>query len=146
MEMYSASFSLSLTLPYVINNPFPSDVHWVWHCHMLCPSLYAADLEASVLGRAIDHNPRDAATLEDLRRKTERRWEEAFPEEPFDFQPPTQEVFNSDFKYDILAAALRQMEFFYQVEIKLSGKKMKCFHSVLFTGVPAPLQDGLLPH
>ncbi|XP_059096680.1 uncharacterized protein LOC131891171 [Tigriopus californicus] len=101
----------------------PLDVHWVWHCHMLCPTKYKTDLERTQLGRFIHHQPLDSITLQTLRNHTQKLWERQFPKEPFDFlsvdplKVPEGVPFETNFSYDILAAALRQRSFFYQVSL-----------------------------
>ena len=42
-------------VPYILNFTLLSDVHWVWHVHMLAPQTYRQDLQRSVLGRPINH-------------------------------------------------------------------------------------------
>lgn len=51
------------------------DVHWVWHCHILSPTAYYADLtQHSDLGRALDHRPRALEEWNELRDKTRPEW------------------------------------------------------------------------
>ena len=101
----------------------PMDVHFVWHCHMLSPLHYHADLEESQLGRAIDHRPSKSSELEKKREKTRPIWMEMFPHEPFD--PPPHDGLPKlaedeapAFAYDIERAAERQKVFYYQVSDK----------------------------
>ena len=42
-------------IPKTLNFTFISDVHWVWHVHMLAPQTYRNDLQRSILGRPINH-------------------------------------------------------------------------------------------
>ena len=113
------------------------DVHWVWHCHMLSPTKYIADLTHSPLGRPINHEPRSQPLLESLRTHTQKLWTEHFPQEPFEIHDrihPNLEHPTSDeskvtgegeekddklfkFSYDVVAAAERQMVFYYQVSL-----------------------------
>ncbi len=103
----------------------PLDVHVAWHCHMLCPTLYAKDLRlSSTLGRMARHRNRPQEEWDKMRERCKGAWEETFPEEPF--QPPwmTQEGdtipetdFESAFEYDLVAAAERQSSFYYQVSL-----------------------------
>eukprot|EP00095_Tigriopus_kingsejongensis_P000673 maker-scaffold340_size202118-snap-gene-0.21 protein:Tk00673 transcript:maker-scaffold340_size202118-snap-gene-0.21-mRNA-1 annotation:"hypothetical protein LOTGIDRAFT_153725" len=102
----------------------PLDVHWVWHCHMLCPTKYKTDLEASSLGRFINHMPMDMESLQNLRMSTQKQWERLFPDEPFDVPNLDSmklnngpDAFQSNFVYDILLAAQRQKAFYYQVSL-----------------------------
>ena len=112
----------------------PLDVHFIWHCHMLAPLNYFADLQDSELGRAINHRPSGMAQLEKKREKTRPLWTAMFPDEPFDvpMHPdgpdgpdadgdshsrslPLRRNQVSEFGYDLAAAAARQKVFYYQV-------------------------------
>ncbi len=105
-----------------VNIFFSLDIHWVWHCHMLCPTLYHKDLAASSLGRPINHRPRDLAKLKELREITGREWARLYPEEPFDhkqleYVKMTSEQLETKFEYDIAEAVSRQRMFYYQVSL-----------------------------
>ncbi len=97
------------------------DVHWAWHCHMLCPTTYWSDLLSRPTG-PLDHSNRSKEDWDAMRQACRTHWERLYPEEPFD--PPwitgqdvlSQKVeFNSGFEYDIVAASQRQKSFYYQV-------------------------------
>ena len=47
----------------------PLDVHWVWHCHMLAPYCYDADVRRLV-GCVVDHRLLPAADLDKARQRT----------------------------------------------------------------------------
>ena len=86
---------------------------------MLSPGHYGHDLSQSILNRIIDHQPKDLL-CEDAKHKRMRsriKWEELYPEVPFDLDLNTicEENFSSSFSYDIITASSRQQSFFYQV-------------------------------
>ena len=102
-----------------------SDVHWVWHVHMLAPTTYKKDLER-LYGRMLNHNP--GIWVKDPS-KTKKLWNEMWPNEPFERKPEVNydltehKSHQSQFQYDILSAVQRQKLFFYQKlkECWLSG-------------------------
>ena len=105
----------------------PTDVHWVWHAHMLSPNDYRNDC-LKVFGRVVDHR---LATLEETAQKQEKTkvlWNEMFPTEAFELPKDRDEILErynnfSDWKdesqleYDIIGSAMRQMSFHYQVSL-----------------------------
>lgn len=120
----------------------PLDVEWVWMCHMLAPQIYAID-SAAVWnahapfedGYVVDHAILGERARQDGLVRAESRWRLHFPDEPFnilaeiDAAPLTADTASSRtrtadaarprsrIKYDIIAAAERQMAFHYQVAI-----------------------------
>jgi len=100
------------------------DVHWVWHCHMLSPYNYEADVK-SLVGCVIDHRLMSRTGLEEARKKTRSLWTAAYPQEPFDADLSSATNSNSDAdttgdysprsSYDLEAAIERQSKFYYQV-------------------------------
>ena len=101
----------------------PVDVKWIWYCHMLSPRTYVSDCKAAV-GKVIDHSlltRDDTATA-----KSETVWNEMYREslEPFNWNFEYNETqmkefseFQSKLSYDLVAAALRQKDFYYQVSL-----------------------------
>ena len=111
----------------------PLDVHWVWHVHMLAPLSYSRDLQATSLGRIINHRPLQplGSQATDMRRKTKEKWLELFPGEPFDIQTAAgQTEFTSSFTYDILQASSRQRVFYYQVVLTHQCESLYCILGV----------------
>ena len=116
----------------------PIDIHWAWHCHMLAPVSYAADCKKMV-GRVLNHALRNLSQLVDLRENTKKHWQVAYPGVPFDvdLNTPDPEPLEADtsgseagasststasssaskISYNIVAAALRQGAFYYQVSL-----------------------------
>ena len=102
----------------------PLDVHWVWHCHMLAPYSYEADV-SRVVGSVIDHRLTSTTDLETARKKTRSLWTAAYPHEPFDIDLSstasgdngvgTATDYKSQCAYDLEAAIERQSKFYYQV-------------------------------
>ncbi len=99
----------------------PIDIHWIWHTHMLSPQKYARDCEELFLGKVFHH--KFSGNLAAGRKAAKSVWMDVNPEEPFDLDYETAHVryaeavadFESPFEYNILEAALRQKEFYYQV-------------------------------
>jgi len=100
------------------------DVHWVWHCHMLAPYSYEADVRRLV-GCTVDHRLMSTGDLEKARQKARSLWTVAYPHEPFDVDL-TSTVDDDDAadgtanytprcSYDLAAAIQRQSKFHYQV-------------------------------
>ena len=90
-----------------------SDVHWVWHVHMLSPVSYKRDLER-VFGRVLNHSPKSKG-LDDL---THAMWNKMWPDEPFEPNESSLDTtYKSQFDYDIISAVQRQRLFFYQVSL-----------------------------
>ena len=133
------------------------DVHFVWHCHMLSPLHYHADLEKSPLARAIDHIPSCPSELEEKRERTRLLWMSMFPHEPFDPAPPhahggptppkVAEDETPAFTYDIEKAAARQKVFYYQVSpgIITCGHPPLISFKVPFIGFSATLPEEIVP-
>ncbi len=119
----------------------PPDVHWVWHVHMLSPVAYALDCK-QMAGRTLGHRARPQAQLAELRAKTEKAWNAHFEGKvPYNVDAVMEEEaatkaamgaaatkeeakegaegedFPSKIKYNIVAAALRQGSFYYQVSL-----------------------------
>ena len=98
------------------------DVHWVWHCHMLAPFSYAADVKRLV-GIMVDHRLLSQADLKKARQKTRSLWTVAYPHEPFDVDLSsttsddceTTADYTPQCGYDVAAAIQRQSKFHYQV-------------------------------
>lgn len=118
----------------------PLDVHWVWHCHMLCPHRYTEDCVrilaahgAPLKGDTIfEHAVLTASACRSARAAAQPKWEAMFPAEPFDVTdrlraasmidtettPPARAASKkSHIMYNIAASAERQMTFHYQVAV-----------------------------
>ena len=99
-----------------------TDIHWVWHVHMLAPVTYKSDLER-LFTRRINHRPQEWLVLRERRDYTRKLWNELWPEEPFDPSPDVEEIeericdYQPGFDYDIATAVQRQRLFFYQVSL-----------------------------
>merc|ERR1719295_574880 len=108
----------------------PLDVHWVWHVHMLAPRAYARDIKAATVStstRLFNYKPQSVIALKAKRDATADLWNSRYPHEPF--WPPNKSDYEdessssagrnhvSKFSYDIVAAALRQKLFYYQVSL-----------------------------
>lgn len=113
-------------LPLVAEHPkeclsAPMDIEWVWHCHMLSPSAYEKDCQATI-GVTANHTILRPDDFQVTRNRAHAYWSEKYPE-PFymDYNASYNEDvvsnFNSRITYDILAAAERQKSFCYQVSL-----------------------------
>ena len=102
----------------------PLDVAWIWSCHMLSPKDYIKDCMKN-FGMVIDHSYQNEEEILKRQEETKNIWETMF-ESSFDYLSLNRSSigdetifdetnFNSKFSYDILAAAMRQKSFFYQV-------------------------------
>lgn len=98
----------------------PLDIEWIWHCHMLSPIAYAEDC-TTLVGKLINHALFSEQTRQNYFQKGKDAWQKMYPNQPFEILPGPNEEFKSDFEskisYDIIAAALRQKVFFYQVSL-----------------------------
>ena len=116
-------------LPLAIKYPnkcltAPLDIEWVWHTHMLCPKSYETDCEA-VVGGTVNHTLRKRNKFVEEQKASQKLWSEVYSgdHEPFaiDFDVPYDvdavDNFKSKITYDIVAAAQRQMVFYYQVSL-----------------------------
>ncbi|KAK3600650.1 hypothetical protein CHS0354_031563 [Potamilus streckersoni] len=114
-------------LPLAAENPnetlvAPLDIHWVWHCHMLCPKTYVKDC-MNIVGVVVDH-----AFVEDRSKALQRSqslWYPKYQERhesfeldlhtlPTQLKPITKK---SRLSYNIKQAASRQGAFYYQVSL-----------------------------
>jgi hypothetical protein len=103
----------------------PIDIHWIWHVHMLSPSAYHKDCFKASFSRMFNHKLDTLEEMSKKREKTKILWQQCYPKDPFDLPDENsfcsiyqhilevQEV--SAFGYDVIAAALRQRSFVYQV-------------------------------
>ncbi|GFR81235.1 glycine-rich domain-containing protein 2 [Elysia marginata] len=100
--------------------PAPLDVEWVWHCHMLAPTAYAADCQ-TLFGKLIDHHVIDRAKRKELLKDSERLWRAEYADVPFSVSqtetPWSDCEFNSALSYDLASAVSRQRMFYYQVSL-----------------------------
>lgn len=120
----------------------PLDIHWVWHVHMLAPVAYSADC-LRVMNRVAGHRLMTMAMLEKQRERTRDLWQKQYPDVPFDVtkesisrpKPPEKASSSlevdgasggcaaekgggrSQIRYNIVAAAVRQGVFYYQVSL-----------------------------
>ncbi|CAE7042011.1 GRDP1 [Symbiodinium sp. CCMP2456] len=106
----------------------PLDVEWVWHCHMLCPKAYREDaMNITGLSEPPDHElmPRTGKEFTSAQSLTSKLWEKAGGGN-YDItaalqNAPLQANYEGNAscksKYDIVAAAERQMAFYYQVAV-----------------------------
>ena len=115
---------LPLTIDYIDTVIVPPlDVYWVWHCHMLAPIEYDKDCNRLV-GTVIDHRFLTESQYESKLQYTQTIWENKYPDEPFemdldkdDFDNPAGSDYRPKSRYNVLAAAARQQEFYYQVSL-----------------------------
>ena len=102
--------------------PAPLDIEWVWHCHMLAPNAYQHDC-MQIVGKIIDHKLYSEKDRSKKLATSRQIWEAAYPKEPFDLDLKNfrgrEEASGRSTKitYDIVASALRQKEFYYQVSL-----------------------------
>ena len=95
----------------------PLDVHWIWHCHMLSPYDYQADCKRLV-GKVIDHIPKSTRELIAGRQVAAIQWKERYATEPFDSFPVSPDIRHERLStYDLVAAAQRQSNFYYNVSL-----------------------------
>lgn len=118
----------------------PTDIQWVWFCHMLCPVKYVVDSPAiwsaftAQEHGIVDHKLLKGRLRQTGRERAEHIWKSMFPDEPFDVSKMLEnapfretgyytveeqhsEKSESRITYDIIAASERQMAFHYQVAI-----------------------------
>ncbi|GFO43937.1 glycine-rich domain-containing protein 2 [Plakobranchus ocellatus] len=100
--------------------PAPVDIEWVWHCHMLAPSAYAADCQ-TLVGKLIDHHVLDRAKRKELLRDSEMLWHTEYGNVPFSLSQAESPWFDFEFTsamtYDLASAVVRQRAFYYQVSL-----------------------------
>lgn len=111
----------------------PSDVAWVWHCHMLAPLAYARDCQ-KLYGRIIDHKLMGSKDRTYSLKRAQNLWEEKYRNIPFnvsesDFVSVPSD-FHSQMSYDLEAAISRQKVFFYQVSLPHYGDSKFLLSSV----------------
>ncbi|MFH4977130.1 hypothetical protein AB6A40_003839 [Gnathostoma spinigerum] len=104
-----------------INNVPPLDVHWVWHCHMLCPQKYKQDCEA-ICGTIVDHKLLSANEIQQRYEQSVSVWQEYCSDEPYDFLVSISSdrgtmKYERKSSYDIAAACQRQRNFNYQISL-----------------------------
>ena len=123
-----------------INFAPPLDIHWVWHVsrlirpnrennrsyphvfpqvHMLAPVAYSSDCQ-QISGRLLGHEMQTLQRYSELREKTKERWKADYPEVPFEIGADAadeEDSWVSQIKYNIVAAAMRQGAFYYQVSL-----------------------------
>ncbi|BFI32323.1 hypothetical protein MPTK2_4g04810 [Marchantia polymorpha subsp. ruderalis] len=118
----------------------PLDCACIWHCHKLNPVQYVNDCQ-HIFGKLLDvkalpgKEPSDSELRKYADRQSIKRWETAYPDEPYHFvqpfedgnSPEFQELLNNKrsnrinpgrLRYDLIAAAQRQFPFYYQVSAK----------------------------
>eukprot|EP00408_Alexandrium_pacificum_P058569 CAMPEP_0171159398 /NCGR_PEP_ID=MMETSP0790-20130122/3019_1 /TAXON_ID=2925 /ORGANISM="Alexandrium catenella, Strain OF101" /LENGTH=760 /DNA_ID=CAMNT_0011623895 /DNA_START=94 /DNA_END=2377 /DNA_ORIENTATION=- len=120
----------------------PLDVEWVWHCHMLAPKAYEADLRKVLgTGMLIDHRLLTPSQRTAGRSKAKALWEKQDKQASaiFDIEPQLQAAplreeiawespTPSRLEYDIADAAARQMSFHYQVAVMPHYRDYKFLH------------------
>ena len=97
----------------------PLDVHWIWHCHMLCPLAYIKDI-TNILGKQLYHRfPETQIEEQRLRKNAEELWRETFKDECSFYPAKNQSApaYESRISYNLEAAVLRQRDFFYNVSL-----------------------------
>ena len=109
----------------------PTDVHWLWHVHMLSPTSYAKDC-LSIHSRVYNHQLVGLEELGKRRELSRSHWRKMFPGDPFDlpedkssilklYRSVAKQPVQSRFRYDVIAAAQRQKSFFHQVSLPHFG-------------------------
>ena len=102
----------------------PTDVHWVWHCHMLSPHKYAADCALITGGQVIiDHQLPTIEQLRQLLPVSYNAWNDFAPNEPYYVDELKEIALETDLysqksSYNIAAAVQRQRSFNYQVSLQ----------------------------
>ena len=102
----------------------PLDIEWVWHCHMLSPRAYATDCQ-NIVNTVVNHTLKDKKDFQISQTKSRDIWYKLYgkEKEPFtlDFNAPYDDHdmnnFISKISYNIVEAASRQKEFYYQVSL-----------------------------
>ncbi len=103
----------------------PLDVHWVWHCHLLCPRQYLKDCTALV-GRLVEHEVLQIFNSPEYKRQaeaTEQLWAakyglvEQYHVSHYEVVPIEVLVYQSKCGYDLLQATARQSSFYYNVSL-----------------------------
>ncbi|KAL3687042.1 hypothetical protein R1sor_013351 [Riccia sorocarpa] len=118
----------------------PLDCAWIWHCHKLGPVKYANDCE-QIFKKLLDvkalpgNEPLDSKLRVWADNFSRKRWQTAYPDEPYDFVQPCEDGNHPEFqellqkkrsnrinpgrlRYDLVAAAHRQGPFIYQVSAR----------------------------
>ncbi|XP_050413585.1 uncharacterized protein LOC126828047 [Patella vulgata] len=117
-----------------LNLAAPIDIEWVWHCHMLCPASYAKDC-MNIVGKVLDHQLTNKNSRAENLEDTRALWEEEYTQEKFVISQESvidiPEIYYSKISYDIIAASLRQKEFYYQVSLPHYRDLKFITHSVL---------------
>ena len=99
----------------------PTDVAFIWHCHMLSPTNYEQDC-IKLCSEIIDYQLLTPSERLSRQSTTKPFWESNL-DISFDFtssQSVNQQdldSFNSSFEYDLVEAAKRQSTFYYQVSL-----------------------------
>ena len=106
----------------------PLDIEWVWHCHLLSPILYHADV-MKICGTFVRHKVSDKHNYQQALVFSEKYWNRKYPEEPFQVDlsasggetesglQPGELSMSLGLQYDLEAAAERQKVFYYQVSL-----------------------------
>lgn len=96
----------------------PLDIEFIWHCHMLSPKAYARDC-MNVIGSVANHALKPGDKYKRDLEKAEALWISWYPSEPFhaNYKNTKAVSFMSKLSYDVLDAAMRQKDFFYQVSL-----------------------------
>ena len=103
----------------------PLDIEWVWYVHMMNPNAYEKDCK-HLLGKVIDHKLVSLQERDKLLSWTKELWYQTYPGEIFnadlsDPSPPVDDTFQSELKFDLLQAVLRETIFNYQVSLPHYG-------------------------
>ena len=99
----------------------PLDIHWIWHCHLLAPYYYEKDT-IRIVGKVIDHRVVGDSSYQKALQAAEKLWVKEYPNEPFEIELTLKDdiepiEYQSECKYDLLAAVSRQRMFYYQVSL-----------------------------
>ena len=110
-------------LPLAANYPYeylsaPMDIEWVWHCHMLSPRVYSKDCIA-IVNKVVNHTIRSKKEYQKALTRSRELWERHWgSKESFTLQDERGiSKFHSKITYNIIDAASRQKDFYYQVSL-----------------------------
>ena len=99
----------------------PLDIEWIWHCHMLSPKAYISDCQ-KLVKKVVNHRLFEVETYKKNVEESRCIWDKRYnsTHEPFYLKHEHDNVphdFKSQLSYDVVAAAMRQGEFYYHVSL-----------------------------
>lgn len=98
----------------------PTDVLWIWHCHMLSPTEYYHDL-MNLFGEILDHSNLTKEEMAHKQEITKLLWESelkcSYDYLELDSVNELFINFRSDINYDLKKASKIELEYYYQVSL-----------------------------